>query len=221
MKNENAKIRVMVVDDHPIVHEGLEQLLNREDDMEVCGFARSVNEAAVLIKKLMPDFIIVDIGLKGGVSGLELVKTIKSRHPQIRTLVLSMHDENLYAERAVRAGAGGYLMKEELRGTIVNAIRQILSGKIFLSEKIVSKFVDNYLFKKSGDSAVNISKLSNRELEIFQLIGKGNKTGEIARMLNVSEKTVGTHKFRIQEKLNIKDSAELVKLAIEWAQQNK
>lgn len=211
----------MVVDDHPIIHEGLEQLLNREEDMEVCCFSQSVNDAVKQIEKEKPDFIIVDISLKGSVSGLELIRAVKERYPKIKTLVLSMHDENLYAERAVKAGANGYLMKEELRGTIVKAIRHILGGKIYLSENLVSRFLDNYLFESADAGGVNIERLSDRELEVFRLTGQGYRTGEIARMLNVSDKTIGTHKFRIQEKLNLKDSAELIRTAIEWARENE
>ena len=221
MKKIRQKLKVLVVDDHPIIHEGLEQMLNREEDMEVCGNAQSVNQGIAQVEKLKPDFIIAYVTLKGGVSGLELVKAVKTRYPNIKILVLSMHDENLYAERAVKAGANGYLMKEELRNTIVDAIRQIMGGKLYLSERIVSKFLDNFLFETTKDSEVNIDKLSDREFEIFQLISKGYKTGEISKMLNVSTKTIGTHKFRIQEKLNLKNSGELTKLAIEWSQQNK
>lgn len=221
MGNLGKKISVLVVDDHPIVHEGLEHLLNREDDIEVCGYSETVNGAIENIEKLKPDFAIVDLSLKGGVSGLELVKAIRDRYPDIKTLVLSMHDENLYAERSIRAGANGYLMKEELRGTIVKAIRHIMKGKLFLSEKIVTKFLDDLMFDQQETEERDIDKLSNRELEVFRLIGRGYKTNEIAKMLNVSAKTINTHRYRLQEKLNLRDSASLVKYAIEFSYHNK
>ncbi len=209
-------IRVFVVDDHPIVREGLEYLLNREEGIVVCGSAESANEAMATINDANPDLAVVDIGLKEGVSGLELVKRIHDEYPLIKTFVLSMLDENIYAERAIRAGARGYLMKEEVKGKIVTAIRQIMSGKIYLSDNMVSKVLDNLLYDQSKTIKTGIEKLTNRELEVLQLIGEGYKTHEIAEKLNVSVKTVGTHRFRVQNKLNLKNSTYLVKYAIEY-----
>ncbi len=213
-------IKVLVVDDHPIVYEGLRYLINSEDDMKVCGFAESANSAIANINKTNPDLVIVDIGLKGGNNGIELVKNIRSHYPKIQTFVLSMYDETIYAERVIRVGARGYLMKEELRGAIIKAIRHVMSGKIYLSENMVSRFFDNLLFDQSEKVGTTIEKLTNRELSVLQLIGKGCKTSEIAQKLNVSVKTIGTHRFRIQNKLNIKGNARLVKYAIEWAHTN-
>ncbi len=213
-------IRVLVVDDHPIVREGLEHLLSRENDMEVCGFASNANEALSNINETKPDFMIVDIGLEDGINGIELLKMIRKQHPQIKTLVLSMYDEKLYAERAVQAGARGYLMKEDFIDTIVTAIRQIMNGHLYLSNNIVSKVVDNFLSDQSGDGRAGIEKLTNRELEVLQLIGRGFKTLEIAKNLNISVKTVGTYRSRIQTKLNIENNAGLVKFAIDWVHNN-
>ncbi len=209
-------VQVMVVDDHPVIHEGLENILNRETDMAVCATAENVNDALTCIEKYKPDIVLIDITLKGSASGIDLIEQIKSYHRGIKTLVLSMFDEELYAERVIRAGANGYLMKEELRGTIVKAIRTIINGGLFLSDNMTSRFLNNLLLNQSEQIGNSIEKLSNRELEVFQLIGQGYKTIEIADMLNVSAKTIGTHRFRMQEKLNIKNSAQLVKYAIEW-----
>ncbi len=214
--NGKQPIRVFVVDDHPIVREGLEYLLNREDDIVVCGAAESANEAMAIIGDANPDLAVIDIGLKDGVSGLELVKRIRDEHPIIKTFVLSMLDENIYAERAIRAGARGYLMKEEVKSTIVTAIRQIIAGKIYLSDNMVSKVLDTLLYDQSKTIKTGLEKLTNRELEVLQLIGEGYKTNDIAEKLNVSVKTVGTHRFRVQNKLNLKNSTQLVKYAIEY-----
>ncbi len=213
----NKRMKIMVVDDHPIIHEGLEHLLSQEEDMVVCGYAESAKDAITEIDRLNPDLVLVDIILKGSVGGIDLVKEIRSRYPDLKTLVLSMHDENLYAERAIRAGAMGYLMKEELRGTIVKAIRQIMDGKIYLSENMISKFLDDFMFDQQEKIGPNIDKLSDRELEVFQLIGQGYKTNEIAKKLDVSVKTIGTYRMRMQEKLNLESSASLIKYAVEWA----
>ena len=213
---KNAIVQVMVVDDHPVIHEGLEYILNREDDIAVCATAENVNDALAGIEKHQPDIVLIDITLKGSASGIDLIEQIRTYHRGIKTLVLSMFDEELYAERVIRAGANGYLMKEELRGTIVSAIRTILAGQLFLSDKMTARFLNDLLFDQSNQIGNSIEKLSNREFEVFQLIGQGYKTIEIAEKLNVSAKTIGTHRFRMQEKLNIKNSAQLVKYAIEW-----
>ncbi len=213
-------VKVLIVDDHPIVYEGLKCLINKEDDMEVCGYSESVNCAIANIEKNNPDLVVVDIGLKGGSNGIDLVKSIKNDYPGIQTIVLSMYDENIYAERVIRVGARGYLMKEEMRGAIIKAIRQVINGKIYLSEKMVSKFFDNFLYDQPDKVGSSIEKLTNRELMVFQLIGEGCKSSEIASKLNISVKTIGTHLFRIQKKLSIKGNARLVKYAIEWAHMN-
>ncbi len=209
--------RIMVVDDHPIVSDGLSLLLNVEEDLEVCGFAEDADRAMDKIKKLRPDLMVIDISLKDGVSGVELTKTINKRYPSLPILVLSMHDENLYAERVIRAGAKGYIMKHEMTGIIVDAIRKILNGEIFLSEKMTSRLIDSLHGCQSENITNPIEQLTNRELEVFQMIGQGFRSTEIAEKLDLSVKTVDTYKLRIKNKLNIQDSAHLTKLAIEWS----
>ncbi|MCP4129646.1 MAG: response regulator transcription factor [bacterium] len=215
-----TKTKIFIVDDHPIVCDGLKQLLEREDDMEVCGVAENANEAISAIKKKDPDLVVADISLKGGISGIELTKGIKNRYPSVPVLVLSMHDEALYAERAIRAGARGYIMKHEMTGIIVKAIRQIIEGKIFLSEKMTSRFLDGLMYNQANKIGATIETLTDRELEVFQLVGHGHSTREIARKLNLSVKTIDTYRLRIKTKLNLKSSTELVKLAIEWMHEN-
>jgi DNA-binding NarL/FixJ family response regulator len=212
----NKEVKVFVVDDHPIVRDGLQLLLNREDDLEVCGLAENANQAIRDIEKIKPDLVVVDISLKGGVSGIELTKGIKKRYPNLPVLVLSMHDEAIYAERAIRAGARGYIMKQEMTGAIVTAIRRIMAGKIFLSEKMTSRLLDELMFNQNTRIETPIESLTNRELEVFHLIGEGNRTRDIAKKLNLSVKTIDTYRLRIKTKLNVKNSTELVKLAIEW-----
>jgi DNA-binding NarL/FixJ family response regulator len=169
-----------------------------------------------LIKDSYCDLAVVDISLKGSGSGLELTKSIKSLFPKVNVLVLSMHDENLYAERAIRAGAKGYIMKQEMTDTIAKAIRKIMSGRIYLSENISSKILDGLVFSKDEKISDTADKLSDRELEIFQLVGEGYRSQDIACKLCLSIKTVDTYKLRIKEKLNLLDSTELSKTAIDW-----
>jgi len=220
IKNHNNITSIFIVDDHPIVCDGLKQLLDHEEDMTVCGMAENANLAVEAINSKEPDIMVVDISLKGGISGIELTKGIKSRYPNLPVLVLSMHDETLYAERAIRAGARGYVMKHEMTGTIVKAIRHIMNGKIFLSERMTSRLLDELMFNQNHKIGTSIETLTNRELEVFQFIGEGYRTSDIARKLNLSVKTIDTYRLRIKTKLNLKDSTELVKLAIEWKHEN-
>ncbi len=211
-----TKSKILIVEDHPIFRRGLAQLINEEKDMEVCGEAEDVNEAKRAIKRCKPDMVIVDITLKGK-SGLELIRDIGEQHADLPALVLSMHDEALYAERVLRSGARGYIMKQEMTDNVIQAIRQVLKGKIYASETIV----ENMLFKLS-DRTTDADKdpvesLSDRELEVFQLIGNGFGRKEIAGMLNLSVKTIGTYRENIKKKLNLKNSSELMKHAFEWA----
>jgi DNA-binding NarL/FixJ family response regulator len=210
------QLKIFVVDDHRIVSESLKQRLDQEEDMTVCGIAENAHDAANAIARQMPDLVIVDINLKGGASGLELIKAIKARHPRIKSLALSMHEEDLFAERAIRAGAMGYVMKSELTRTLLTAIRQVIKGKLYLSEHITSRILVDLIYNQTDRYTDNISKLTDRELEIFRLIGQGHKTSEIAKFLNLSVKTIDTHRLRIREKLNIHNSSELIKYAIDW-----
>lgn len=210
------KSEIIIVDDHPIFRRGLAQLINEEHDMEVCGEAEDVDEAKKAIGKLKPDMVIVDISLKDR-SGMELLRYMAEKYPHLPSLVLSMHDETLYAERVLRAGARGYIMKQEMTGNVIQAIRQVLKGKIYASDSIVESMLGKLTDNRTCDISENaVDKLSNRELEVFQMIGKGFGRKEIAEMLNLSVKTIGTYRENIKKKLNLKNSSELMKHAFEW-----
>jgi DNA-binding NarL/FixJ family response regulator len=210
------KQRVLLVDDHPLVCEGLAQRINGEADLEVCGQARDSHAALQAIEKLQPHIAVVDLALGEG-SGIELIKDVKLRYPQLPTLVLSMHDESLYAERSLQAGAKGYVMKQEETDVLIQAIRQVLRGQVYLSEKVTNVIVNRLGGNvPQGKITTLAQRLSNRELEIFQLIGDGYATQEIARRLHLSTKTVASHREHIKEKLNLKTSEELARFAIHW-----
>jgi DNA-binding NarL/FixJ family response regulator len=210
------KRRVLLVDDHPIVCEGLAQKINGEPDLMVCGQARDAHAALEAIEKLRPDIAVVDIAL-GDTSGIELIKDIKVRHPKLPTLVLSMHDEALYAERSLHAGAKGYVMKQEEPEVLLRAIRQILCGQIYLSEKVKDAIVNRLGGNlPEGEITTLAQQLSDRELQVFQLIGDGYATHEIADRLHLSVKTVASHRENIKKKLNVKTIEELSRFAIHW-----
>lgn len=205
----------MIIDDHPIFRKGLAQLINEEDDMEVCGEAEDVPAAKKLFASLRPDMAVVDLGLKG-VSGIELIRFIHETAPECPVLVLSMYDETVYAERALKAGAKGYIMKQEMTAKVTNAIRQVLHGRMFFSEAIVEAFLGRMSQAAPGVPADPVSTLSDRELEVFTLIGRGMGRSDMARELNVSIKTIGTYREKIKEKLRIRTSPELARRAVEW-----
>lgn len=213
------KIRVLIVDDHPIVRQGIAQLINQESDLTTCCEAGNAQEALDLVASAAPDILLVDISLDG-VSGIELVKVLKSRHPKTPALVISMHDETLYAERALRAGARGYIMKQEATEKVLTAIRQVIRGDIYLSERMQAKILQRVLGgDESGLSPIDL--LSDRELEVFRLIGHGFATGDIAHELNRSVKTVETHRAHLKDKLGLKNAAELTRYAVQWIDQEK
>lgn len=212
----DGKRRVLLVDDHPVLCEGLAQRINEEPDLEVCGQARDAHAALEAIEKLRPDIAIVDISLGEG-NGVELVKDVKVRHPDLPTLVLSMHDEALYAERSLHAGAKGYVMKQEQTAVLLHAIRQVLLGQVYLSEKVKNAIVNRMGGNAPEGKITSVAqKLSDRELEVFQLIGDGYATHEIARRLHLSTKTVASHREHIKLKLNLKTGEELARFAIHW-----
>jgi DNA-binding NarL/FixJ family response regulator len=212
---------IMIVDDHPIVANGIQQLIDREPDMKVIQSVQDAESAIKFIEKVSPDLLVVDISLKGSTNGIDLIKSLKKRYPKIKSLVLSMHEENLYAERAIKAGAKGYIMKNDLTDNIVKAIRNILSGNLYLSDTITSKLLNHMVNEEEEkDGETEIKKLSDREFEVFQFISKGIKTSDIAKEINISVKTVEAHKLRIKNKLNLKSSNELNKYAIEWKHKN-
>jgi len=217
MKEVIKKKRLLIVDDHPIVRQGITRLINYEEELVVCGEAGNAKEALEVVEKQKPDMVIVDISLKGR-SGLELIKDIRMRFQDLPVLVVSMHDESLYAERVLRAGAKGYIMKQEPPEKVLNAIRQVLGGKIFVSEKMREKMLQRYVLGSSQKNASTVERLSDRELEVFRLIGKGMGTRQIAKELDLSIKTVETYREHIKEKLNLENSSKLLQYAIDWVQ---
>lgn len=211
--------KILLVEDHPIFSKGLASLIEAQPTYKVVGEARDCKEAIEAIYRTDPDILVLDLNLKGE-NGLELIQDLQSIHPKLPILVLSMYEERYYAERVLRAGARGYIMKAEAGDTILEAIRTVLAGKIWLSEAEKAR-LNEYLahpihMNESNDKFASLSRLSNRELEIFTLIGKGFGTIEIARRLNISTKTIDTHKEHLKEKLHCKNSQELRQLAIEW-----
>jgi DNA-binding NarL/FixJ family response regulator len=224
MKSQNPaseppqKIKVLIVDDHPMFREQLAQLINREFGLEVCGEADNVQDAMILLKKLNPAVAIVDITLKGS-SGLELLKDIKSQELDVKVLVLSMHDEELYAERALRAGAKGYITKNEASMEVAYAIKRVMSGHIYASRQMMEKIMER-LSKRVPPEQTDVGRLADRELEVFQLLGKGKTTQDIAKKLNLGESTVETYRSRIKDKLNLASAAELYLRAGQWVREN-
>ncbi|MCX5670203.1 MAG: response regulator transcription factor [Planctomycetota bacterium] len=212
-----AKAKVLVVDDHPVVRQGMAQLISHEPDLTVCGEAGSVPEALQAIAACHPDVAVVDLSLKGA-SGLELLKDIKVRYPRLPVLVLSMADENVFAERALRAGARGYMMKEEAAEKVLEAIRCVMAGRIYLSDAMASRLLHQFVDGKSEAGASPVDGLSDRELEVFQLIGRGLGTGEIARQLHLSPKTIETYRAHIKNKMNLESATELLQHAIQYVQ---
>ena len=213
--NEDRR-KILVVDDHPIVREGLADLINKEKDIVVCGWAENIPQTIKAIKNLKPDVVTVDISL-GDASGLELIKDIKTRFPSLPILALSMHQESFYAERAIRAGAKGYITKQEATKKVIMAIRQVLDGRLYLSEKMKEKMLRSLLGDNgSGAGTSPIDRLTDRELEVFSLLGQGRGTRQIAEQLCLSIKTIETYRSRIKEKLNISSSSELLLYAFQW-----
>jgi len=218
MAERKAKgVSIMIVDDHPIVRKGLRMIIERRKDFSIVAEASSANEAIRIIAEKEPDVVIADISLEGNVNGLELVKAIRERYPGVTPLVLSMYDESLYAERAIRAGARGYVMKKEADETIITAIETVLSGELYLSERSSKNIVDKLLAARESAELLPENVLSDRELEIFMMIGNGISAKEIARTLNLSLNTVETHRRQFREKMRFSDLNELVKAAVQWA----
>ena len=216
MKTE-AKKRILIVEDHPLYREALGQLVNKESDMEVCAETDDPRRAAALMASMHPDMAIIDITL-GETNGIELLKTLKSFDEDLPVLIISMHDESLYAERALRAGARGYLMKHEAPARIRAAIRQILSGGMAFTEKVMETLLVKMAEGKQ-DKESPVQLLSDRELEVFQLIGQGRGTRQIAQTLHLSVPTINGFRARIKEKLNLGSAPELAFHAVRWVQQ--
>ena len=209
------KIGVFLVDDHPLVRERLTELINREEDLFVCGEAEDAPEAMSKIESAKPGIVIADISLKSS-HGLELVKDLQARLPQLPVLVFSMHDESLYAERVLRAGAKGYITKQEASKKILVAIRHILAGQIYVSEKMSARMINKMVRGRPQQGTSPVERLTDRELEVFQLIGRGQGTRRIAEELHLGIKTVESYRARIKEKLNLEDGTQLLQHAIQW-----
>ena len=209
------RTRVFIVDDHPIVRQGLAQMLKQEADLTVCGEAEDAQHALQAIAELHPDLVLVDLSLKGG-SGLNLIRALKARQSTLPVLVVSMHDESIYVERVLRAGARGYIMKQEATDTMMYAIRRVLRGEIYVSDKMMTNLLGRFVIDSADTGVSALERLSNRELEVFRLIGEGHSTRHIAAALRVSAKTVESHRAHIKEKLHLNDTAELVRYAMQW-----
>ncbi|PYL53246.1 MAG: DNA-binding response regulator [Verrucomicrobia bacterium] len=206
--------RIVIVDDHPLFRKGLEQLIKSSDDaFKICGEAGDAAEGMSVIRQLSPDLVIVDLSLPGA-NGIELIKNIRAEFPKLPVLILSMHDESLYALRGLRAGAQGYVMKQEALENVIIAIREVLAGRPYLSHDMSAKLITNFA---SGSNQANpTDKLSDRELEVLELIGKGRDVREIADALHISAKTVETHRAHIKEKLNLKNARQVTRFAVQW-----
>jgi len=215
--NPDDRVGVLIVDDHPLVRQGLAMLINKSPDLRVIGQAADTQGALTLMGEQEPEVAVVDLSLAGG-SGLDLLKEIGRRHPSVLTLVLTMHDELFYAERALRAGARGYVMKGESTEEVLEAIRQVRKGEIYVSEHLRSTLVQRAAEPGPNAPTSAVESLSDRELEVFELVGRGQPTREIAKQLSVSVKTVETHRHRIKEKLGLRSGTEMVRYAIRWVE---
>jgi DNA-binding NarL/FixJ family response regulator len=213
------KCRVLLVDDHPVVRQGLALFIDRESDLTVCGQANDATSALQVIRNSTPDFVVLDISLEGP-DGLELLKILRAEYPKLPVLVLSMHDELLYAERALRAGANGYIMKQEATDRVLTAIRHILGGDVYLSDRFTKRMLQQFV-NGSAPPRDPLAKLSDRELEVYRLIGTGHGTRQIADELHVSTKTIESYQAHIKEKLALRNARELVQHAVEWSVNTK
>ena len=207
--------RIFIVDDHPLVRQGLAQIIEKENDLEVCGEAEDSPEAMKGVGECNPDAVIVDISLQGN-NGLELIKNLKALYEDLPILVFSMHDETIYAQRALRAGAKAYVMKKEDSSRIVEAIHKIVKGEIYVSSRVADQVLHQIVSGPSNSTASPIDRLTDRELEVVQLIGRGLSTREIAESLNLSIKTIESHRAHVKEKLHLRNATELVQFSVQW-----
>ena len=208
-------IRIVVVDDHPLFRHGLVQLLNSDDGFTVVGEATSAPEALTLVRKLKPDLVIADLGLKGP-GGLELTKSLRAEFPKLPVLILSMHDEPTYAVRSLRAGANGYVTKQDALGSVLIAVREVIDGRVYLSPSMASEVISNVVLSKREPGANPTDGLTDRELEILEHIGKGEEVKGIAKELHLSPKTVEAHRARIKEKLKLTNARQVARFAVQW-----
>jgi DNA-binding NarL/FixJ family response regulator len=214
---EEKKTRVLIVDDHPMMREGLASLLGTQPDIEVCGDAENAAQALEMIPRSRPSIVIADITMPGK-SGIELIKDITAMYPEVATLAVSMHDEAVYAERVLRAGARGYIMKKEGGKRILEAIRKVRDGEVAVSEKMSAQILRIFSGRSSGNEGSPVRQLTDREFEVFELIGRGLGTGQIAGELHLSAKTVEVHRAHIKEKLQIRSGTELIAYAARWSE---
>jgi len=214
----DTRVRIVIVDDHPMVRERLAEIINREADMTVCGEAEDRPNALEVIGREAPELAIVDLTLKRS-NGLDLIKDLRAMYPEVRVLVVSMQEENLYAERVIRAGAHGYITKQEATRKILEAIRHVLAGKVFLSEELSADILSRMVGKSKAPGS-SFELLTDRELQVFDLVGQGFGTRQIAEQLGLDVKTVETYRARIKEKLELKDASELLRRAIAWKLDN-
>ena len=212
-----ARKRILVVDDHPLMRVGLCEIIRNTPDLEICAEAGSPAEVLTLLNKIVPDLLLMDMNMPGR-SGVEFIKDVLAPHPGLPILVLSMHDEGIYAARALRAGALGYLMKDAGGEKLLDAIRHVLSGRVYVSEKMAKHFLDTMTGRKPCLTKSPMEKLSDREFEIFRLIGQGATTGRMAEQLNLSPKTVAAHRGNIKEKLGLQTASEVVHYAVRWVE---
>jgi DNA-binding NarL/FixJ family response regulator len=220
VRSQAGKDKVFLVDDHPIVRQGLALLIDREADLCVCGEADGGSGVLQAIAELRPNIVVLDISLNGP-DGIDILKTLRMREPALPVLVLSMHDEVTYAERALRAGANGYIMKQEATERVLVAIRRILRGEVYLSDRLTSRMLQNFVGGSAPSADSPVSSLSDRELEVFRLIGEGHATRQIADELHISIKTVESYQAHIKEKLALRNARELVQHAIQWSVSEK
>ncbi len=211
-----ARRRIFIVDDHPMTRYGLAQLIDREGDLEACGEAEDAQQGLLGVKMRSPDLVVADITMPGK-SGLDFLREVRELDPGLPVLVMSMHDETIYAERVLRAGARGYIMKNEGGVRVLEAIRQVLQGQVYVSKRMAATILDGLTRRNPASGETQPNVLSDREFEIFRLLGEGLSSKEIAARLNLSVKTVGTHRMHIKEKLKLATGAELIQQAVRWA----
>jgi len=214
-KSPRAVSQILIVEDHPLTRQGLNALISSQPDFEVCGEAAGAGDAISLVAAKRPDLCIIDLRLGQG-SGLELIKQVKARFPDVKILVSSMHDESLFAERVLRAGANGFISKIESVDKVIQAMRQVLSGKVYLSTKMTEQLLFQVAGRGQDVAEDSLDDLSNRELEVFQLIGQGLGTRQIAEQLHLSVKTIETYRESVKRKLNLSTTSELVRRAVQW-----
>ena len=211
--------RIYLVDDHALVRHGLRELISQESDLEVCGDAADAAVALADIERFAPDLVVIDISLKGG-NGIDLIKRIRPHLPNTKMLVASMHDESLYAERALHAGAHGYINKQEATETVIEAIRHVLDGQVYLSPAMTGQVLKRLAGGETVSSSPSVDRLTDRELQVFELVGQGLSTRAIAAQLHLSVKTIETYREHIKVKLGLKNAAELNRYAVQWTLEN-